>query len=509
MTELRLILGDQLNPHHSWFDACNPNVIYVMLELRAETAYVLHHAQKVIAIFAAMRAFATALKEKGHRGRYVRLSDDSNRGALEDNLNALVAHYGADRVIWQEPDEWRLDTQLQAWAKAASVETACVSSEHFFTTREQVSAFFATRKSWRMEYFYREMRRQHGVLLTSEGEPEGGKWNYDAENRKRWSGEPPAPEDSRPRHDYSALWAEIQRCGVKTFGEPQAGNFRWPLNRSEAKARLDEFIAHVLPQFGAWQDAMHAEEPFLFHSLISFALNTKMLNPREVVAAAQQAWRSGHAPLPAVEGFIRQILGWREYVRGIYWSQMPGYRELNALDQHAPLPDWFWTGKTQMRCLAHAVGQSLTEAYAHHIQRLMVIGNFSLLSGLSPQAVHEWYLGVYIDAFEWVELPNTLGMSQFGDGGLLASKPYVSSASYIHKMSNYCQGCRYQHTQRTGELACPFNALYWDFFARNQARLGNNPRLGIVFKQLADMKEEERQALADRAGYIRLHLNDL
>lgn len=220
---------------------------------------------------------------------------------------------------------------------------------------------------------------------------------------------------------------------------------------------------------------MHTEEPFLFHSLISFALNTKMLNPREVVAAAEQAWRSGDAPLPAVEGFIRQILGWREYVRGIYWSQMPGYRELNALEQHTPLPQWFWTGKTQMHCLAHAIGQSLTEAYAHHIQRLMIIGNFSLLGGLSPQAVHEWYLGVYIDAFEWVELPNTLGMSQFGDGGLLASKPYVSSASYIHKMSNYCQGCRYQHNQRTGELACPFNALYWDFFVRNQARLGHNP----------------------------------
>ena len=360
-----------------------------------------------------------------------------------------------------------------------------------------------------MEYFYREMRRQHGVLLTPEGEPEGGKWNFDAENRKRWSGEPPAPDDSRICHDRSALWEEIQRCGVRTFGEPQANTFRWPVDRVEAKARLDAFISHVLPQFGNWQDAMHTEEPFLFHSLISFALNTKMLNPREVVAAAEQAWRSGDAPLPAVEGFIRQILGWREYVRGIYWSQMPGYRELNALEQHTPLPEWFWTGETQMRCLAHAIGQSLTEAYAHHIQRLMIIGNFSLLGGLSPQAVHEWYLGVYIDAFEWVELPNTLGMSQFGDGGLLASKPYVSSASYIHKMSNYCQGCRYQHNQRTGELACPFNALYWDFFVRNQARLGHNPRLGIVFKQLADMTEEERHAIAERAGHIRLNLNDL
>ncbi|WP_075181740.1 cryptochrome/photolyase family protein [Pantoea sp. 1.19] len=509
MTELRLILGDQLNPQHSWFSRRDKRVIYLLLELQQETAYVKHHAQKVLAIFAAMRDFARQLKAQGHRVRYVKLGDAANRGSLTDNLDALITHYQAERVSWQEPDEWRLDRQLRDWASQHAVATHCVSSEHFFTDRDEVGTFFDGRKSWRMEHFYRHMRRQFRILLQDDDTPVGQQWNFDKENRKRWPGQPAAPSDRRPHADRSALWQEIVDQQVVTFGDPQAERFRWPLNRDQALAQLDHFIQQVLPEFGHWQDAMHRGEHYLFHSLLSFALNSKMLTPGEVVDRAEQAWRAGRAPLAACEGFIRQILGWREYVRGIYWAKMPAYRELNVFDNQQPLPDWFWTGKTRMRCLAESIGQSLSDAYAHHIQRLMVIGNFSLLAGLSPQAVHEWYLGVYIDAFEWVELPNTLGMSQFADGGLLASKPYVSSAAYINKMSNYCQSCHYAAGERTGDRACPFNALYWDFFARQRDWLENNARLPFVWAHLDKMSEEERQAMTARAAQLRDRLDSL
>jgi deoxyribodipyrimidine photolyase-related protein len=296
---------------------------------------------------------------------------------------------------------------------------------------------------------------------------------------------------------------------VKTFGQPQAQAFRWPLNRIEALTQLTTFVDQVLPHFGDYQDAMHTEQPFLFHSLISFALNTKMLHPREVIEAAQAAWHEGRAPISAVEGFIRQILGWREYVRGVYWSQMPGYTDNNALDHNTALPDWFWTGQTKMRCLSYAIGQSLQTAYAHHIQRLMVIGNFALLAGINPQAVHHWYLGVYIDAFEWVEAPNTLGMSQFADDGLLATKPYVSSAAYINRMSDYCKGCHYDKKERIGQRACPFNALYWDFYQRHASKFSNNPRIGMAYRQLAKMSDKERTVIAEQAMIWRDNLNEL
>ncbi len=506
---LRLILGDQLDPQHAWYREPRPDVVYLLLEMRQETDYVVHHAQKVIAIFAAMRDFARQLKAAGHRVRHVAIDDASNRQSLAANLDALIAHYRASAFEWQQPDEWRLDDQLTEWAARQPIPCRAVDSGHFYTTRGEAAEIFAGRKQWLLEHFYRQLRRRHGVLLDAIGNPEGGQWNFDADNRKPWPGNPPEPVDRRPSHDHSMLWRQVEAAGVVTMGEPQAAEFRWPLNRAEALKQLDDFIMYALPHFGDYQDALSTKGWRLFHSLLSFALNVKMLNPREVVQYAEQAYRQGRAPLAAAEGFIRQILGWREYVRGVYWARMPGYTESNALGHDRALPRWFWSGDTGMACLAAAIGQSLQQAYAHHIQRLMVIGNFALLAGLDPQPLHRWYLGIYIDAFEWVEAPNTLGMSQFADGGLLATKPYVSSAAYLDRMGDHCKDCRYDKKARTGERACPFNGLYWDFFERHADRLRGNHRLAMVYRNLDKMAPEARQALREQAAAMLARLDSL
>lgn len=510
---LRLILGDQLNPLHSWFTKVQPEVVYVLMEMRQETDYVLHHAQKIIAILAGMRELARQLRDAGHRVHYLAIDDPANRQKLGENLRALITHYQPQVFEYQDPDEYRLDQQLQAfWASSPreiSLSSYSIDSKHFYTQRHEAAELFANRKQWLMETFYRHMRKRHRVLMEGADQPAGGQWNFDADNRKPWKGTPPEPPDLRPQHDHRALWATIQAAGVQSFGEPSTEHFRWPLNRAEALQQLDHFVSHALPHFGDFQDAMSRKAWRLFHSLLSFALNVKMLNPREVVDRVEAEWRAGRVELAAAEGFIRQIIGWREYVRGIYWAQMPGYDQHNFFEHTTPLPAWFWSGNTRMNCLAAAIGGSLHNAHAHHIQRLMVIGNFALLAGLDVQALHRWYLGVYIDAFEWVELPNTLGMSQFADGGLLATKPYVSSAAYIDRMSDYCKGCAYDKKQRLGEAACPFNALYWDFYLRNTAKLKNNPRIGMAYRQLEKMPASELEAIRDHAQTLRARMKDL
>jgi deoxyribodipyrimidine photolyase-related protein len=506
---LRLVLGDQLNPDHSWFERLDTGVVYVLMEVRQETDYILHHAQKILAIFAGMRDFARQLRAAGHRVRYVKLDDPSNRQSVTSNLEALTTHYQAHQVQWQQPDEWRLDKLLLDWAATQSLVCEPVDTEHFLTARADLEELMGKRRQWLMEHFYRYMRGHWQVLMDTDGEPEGGQWNYDHDNRKRWPGTPPEPEDWRPAHDHRKLWEMVQQAGVESFGEPQAAAVRWPLNREEALQCLDAFIKTALPHFGNYEDALASKAPRLFHSLLSFALNVKMLNPLEVVQRAESAYRAGEAPLAAVEGFVRQIMGWREYMRGIYWAHMPGYDAHNALGHHTPLPHWFWSGDTRMNCLHLAITQSLQTAHAHHIQRLMVIGNFSLLAGLDPKPLHRWYLGIYIDAFEWVELPNTLGMSQRADGGLIATKPYVSSAAYMNRMSDYCKGCAYDPQKKTGEDACPFNALYWDFFDRHAETFDGNRRLSMVYHQLNKMPDEQRKALRDQAKHLREHIETL
>jgi deoxyribodipyrimidine photolyase-related protein len=506
---LRLILGDQLNPEHSWFAAVDATCVYVLMEVRQETDYVLHHAQKVIAIFAAMRRFADNLRSAGHRVHYLHIGGADNRQSLVGNIDALITRYGARCFDYQMPDEWRLDRQLADYAASLPIETHCADSEHFYTSRGEASTHFGTAASWLMESFYRHLRTQHRVLLDEHVRPIGGRWNFDTENRKAWHSVPAEPQDERPAHDHTGVWREIQEAGTTTFGNPSASTLRWPIDRAEALSMLDRFINGSLPHFGDYQDAMDDRAPRLFHSQLSFALNTKMLNPREVVARAERALAQGLAPLAAVEGFIRQILGWREFVRGVYWSSMPGYERSNVFGHSRELPPVFWNGVSNMRCMAVSVGASLDHAYAHHIQRLMIIGNFALLAGLDPYAVHQWYLGVYVDAFEWVEAPNTLGLSQYADGGKVATKPYAASAAYINRMSNYCSGCYYQRNKRTGPRACPFNALYWDFFARNRNYFGDNRRLTFVYQTLDRMDASTIQAIREEADRSRKRIDSL
>ena len=512
MATVRLILGDQLNPEHSWFHQVDPAVVYVLMEVRSETDYVVHHAQKVIAIFAGMRRLADQLVAAGHRVRYFRIGDADNRQAFAANLRTVFAEVGAKRFEYQEPDEWRLDEALRAFAADTALPGGMVASEHFLDGRGGVAAHFQKdAKRWLMESYYRRMRVRTRLLLEPDGSPLGGEWNYDKENRKPWKGTPPPPKPWDVRHDQRALWAEIAAAGVRTMGSPSAEAFPWPRDRAEALAQLAAFIERGLPDFGDYEDAMHTSSDRLFHSRLSFALNVKLLAPREVADAAAEAHRRDPAryPLAATEGFVRQIIGWREYIRGVYWAKMPGYAAANGLGHTLSLPAWFWTGAVKMNCLRHAVGQSLDTAYAHHIQRLMVIGSFCLTAGIAPAEVEKWYLGVYIDAFQWVELPNVIGMSQHADGGFLASKPYCCAASYVSKMSNYCGGCPYDPKDRTGPLACPLNALYWDFWLRHQDRFLNNPRVGMAVRQAAQMPPAEQAAIRRKAAELRAGIEEL
>lgn len=507
MTTLRLILGDQLNPTHSWFSTVDPNVIYTLMEMRQETDYVVHHAQKVLAIFAGMRDLAVLLKSQGHRVHYLAINDPTNTQSLTLNIEKLIKQYTCARFEYQQPDEWRLNAQLETFSQRLKIAVEMCDNEHFFTTRHEAGEIFKGQKNWLMERFYRQMRTKHKVLMLDAKKPVEGQWNFDHENRKRWTGTPPEPKDQRTQHDHSALWQVIETAGIQTMGVPHAADFAWPLNRKEALVDLDRFIEHILPNFGDFQDAMSSGHWRMFHSLLSFSLNTKMLKPQEVVSRAEQSWQAGKVSIATAEGFIRQILGWREYIRGMYWHHMPAYAQHNTFNHTTPLPEWFWSGKTKMQCLSDSIGQSLEHAYGHHIQRLMVIGNFSLLAGLDPAALHRWYLGIYIDAFEWVELPNVIGMSQFADDGLLATKPYVSSAAYVDRMSDYCKGCHYDKKLREGARACPYNALYWDFFIRHEEKLSKNFRLGMVYKNIEKMSDAAIEGIKEKAQEIKASLN--
>jgi deoxyribodipyrimidine photolyase-related protein len=501
---LRLILGDQLNAQHPWFQKIEQDVMYVMMEVKSETGYVLHHAQKIIAIFAAMRAFHEKLCQAGHQCIYIKISDPENCQQIDQNLLRIIQQQNIEAFEYQLPDEIRLDKLLNDFCLNINIPSKAVDTAHFITTREQAATFF-NQRAWLMESFYRHLRNKHQILMDA-GKPIGNQWNFDKENRKAWKGEPVAPNDWRQQHNHTQLFNELQQQNIAWFGSPQHTRMPWPINTDEARQQLNYFLNHVLAFFGDFQDAMSQHHPRLFHSLISFALNVKMISPLEVVEKTEQQYRLGKIPLAAAEGFIRQILGWREYIRGYYWANAESLVSSNFFNHQQKIPEWFWNANTKMSCLHHCIQDSLQNAYAHHIQRLMVIGNFSLLAGLNPEALHRWYLGIYIDAFEWVEMPNTLGMSQFADGGKLATKPYVSSANYIDKMSDYCSSCHYNKKLKVGENACPFNSLYWDFFIRHADKLGKNPRLGIVYQQIKNMSDEDRQAIRIQS---RKHLEEL
>jgi deoxyribodipyrimidine photolyase-related protein len=507
---LRLILGDQLNAGHSWFKRPVPGVAYVLMEVRQETDYVKHHVQKVAAFFAAMRAFAGHLSAAGHRVIYLRLDDPQNRQEIPENIRHLLRAGKFGRFEYLLPDEYRLDAQLKELTAELPVPGAAVDTEHFLTERHELGDLFAGKKRFLMESFYRRMRKRHGILMEGE-KPAGGSWNFDADNRTPYDGRVPIPEPLLFENDVRAIVAMTAAAKVATFGEIDAARLPWPVERAQALALLDRFIRDGLPHFGTYQDAMSLQSRSLFHSRLSFALNTKMLHPLEVIGAAVKARQAAprRIGLPQVEGFVRQILGWREYMRGVYWALMPGFGEMNHFGHDRPLPEFYWTGRTRMRCMAEAIGQSLRQAYAHHIQRLMVTGNFALLAGIHPDAVEAWYLGIYIDAVQWVEMPNTRAMSQFADGGLVATKPYVSSANYIRRMSDYCGSCAYDAGKKHGEGACPFNSLYWDFYARHREKLASNPRIGMMLRTWERTAAPERKRILKQAESYRADLNRL
>ena len=496
---LRLVLGDQLNRNHSWFRATDPSVTYLLMEMRQETDYVAHHIQKVVGFFGAMRRFAHWLRDSGHQVIYLELDDAANSQDLAANISELVQTQGFTRFEYLLPDEYRLDQQLKELCKELPIASQSFDTEHFLTERDDLAEFFGP-KPYLMETFYRNIRRLHGWLME-DGKPAGGRWNYDRENRKALPKDRKVAEAKTFDHEVTDLVKLITSSQVNTIGTIDPLHFIWPLDRDESLQLLDYFIDACLPDFGAYQDAMHTDYWSIFHSRVSFSLNTKMISPREVVEKTLEAYeRNDQISLPAVEGFIRQIIGWREFMRGVYWAQMPDYATMNALEHHHPLPDFYWTGDTHMSCLRHAITQSLETAYAHHIQRLMVTGNFALLAEIDPDAVDRWYLGIYIDAVQWVEITNTRGMSQFADGGIIATKPYVSSANYINKMSNYCSSCRYDHKQKSSKNACPFNSLYWNFLLSHKKYFSANHRMRMMYSRLEAMSSQEKSKLVSRAN---------
>jgi deoxyribodipyrimidine photolyase-related protein len=501
MASLRLVLGDQLAHAISSLDDIDRDAdVVLMAEVAEETRYVPHHRKKIAFILSAMRHFAAELSAAGIRVDYVHLDDPANSGSFTGEVTRALQRHRVDRIVVTEPGEWRVREMVRGWDGAFGVPVEMRADTRFFCSTEAFGAWAGGRRGLRMEFFYREMRRRHRVLLDDTGEPLGGAWNFDRENRKTPPRDlaPPARLGIEPDAITRAVIELVTRRFPDNFGDLLP--FDFAVTAADAERCLEEFVATALPRFGDYQDAMRSGAPFLWHAVISPYLNVGLLDPRVVVRRVERAHAEGAVPINAAEGFIRQILGWREYVRGIYWLRMPGYAATNALDATRPLPGFYWTGRTEMNCLAQAIGDTQRHAYAHHIQRLMVTGNFALLAGIAPSEVESWYLAVYADAFEWVELPNTHGMALFADGGVLGSKPYAASGKYIDRMSDYCEGCAYDVRESTGARACPFNHLYWDFLMRNAERLEGNPRMAMPYRTLARFTPERREALRDAAS---------
>ncbi len=496
---LRFILGDHLTAEISSLADLDPaHDVVLMAEVAEETTYAPHHKQKIVFVLSAMRHFAASLKKRGVNVDYVKLDAPGNTGSFSGELTRAASRHRPQKIIVAEPGEWRVRQVLETWAKSASIPIDIRDDDRFFATRARFRQWAGDRKQLRMEFFYRALRAEHRILMEGEA-PVGGKWNYDPENRKPLPTKTATPKRLRfPPDDITRdVMMLVAARFPQNFGDIET--FDWPVTRRDAMRALSDFIEGALPRFGDYQDAMRAGAPFLHHALLSGALNIGLLTPREVCAAAETAFRKGLAPLNAVEGFIRQILGWREYIRGVYWRFMPAYEKSNALDAHRPLPAFYWSGETSMRCLAEVVTQTRRHAYSHHIQRLMITGNFALLAGIAPGEVERWYLAVYLDAFDWVELPNTHGMALYADNGLLASKPYAASGAYIHRMSDFCSGCAYDVKAKSGPQACPFNYLYWAFLIRNARRLSDNPRMAFPYKTLEKWSAAQKRAITQEA----------
>lgn len=507
-SRLILVLGDQLDARSSALEGLDPDRDVVwMAEVKQEATKVWSTKARIAYFLSAMRHFRDALQRNGWQVDY-RMLGGAGGETLADQLRDAIGRHRPQCLVMVEAGEWSVACEIKAVAAEAAVPLEVREDRHFICSAETFQRYAAGRSQFRMEYFYREMRRQTAILMDQD-QPIGGQWNFDPENRGSFGKDGPGlrvpPRRFAPDAITQRVFADVEEHFATHPGS--LTDFDWPVTEAEAREALADFIAHRLPEFGRYQDAMWTGEPWLYHSRLSAAMNLKLLDPRVVIAAAEQAYRDGAAPLPAVEGFIRQILGWREYVRGIYWHLMPEYVARNAMRAEHELPGFYWTGNTDMSCLRDVIGQTLRLGYSHHIQRLMVTGLFALLYGVHPRRVHEWYLAVYVDAVEWVELPNTLGMSQYGDGGVMASKPYVASGKYIQRMSNYCTGCRYDPTQSTGPRACPFTNLYWDYLLRHEAGLRKNPRMAMQVRNLSRLSDPEREKIRSQAAALRHSLS--
>lgn len=493
MKTLRFILGDQLSESiGSLSDIDTEKDIVLMTEVIEENTYVRHHKHKIALILSAMRHFANQLKSKNIHVVYSKIDDPDNTGSFTSELNRVVKKYKPDRIVITEPGEWRIREKIKTWKSVTGIPVEIREDDRFLCTISEFKDWAEGRKTTRMEHFYHEMRKKTGWLMDGR-KPVGGKWNYDAENRSSIHGDIIIPEPKRFRHD--AITREVIHLTENRFPDHMGSldNFGWAVTGHDARKALDYFIEHLLPQFGKYQDAMKQGDDFLFHSLLSPYLNIGLLLPKEVCLAAL---KNKNAPIESIEGFLRQILGWREFIRGIYWLRMPEYEKSNFLNANTPLPKFYWDGKTGMSCMREAIGSTIRNAYAHHIHRLMITGNFALLAGLSPRQVEHWYLAVYADAFEWVELPNTHGMVLHADGGHVGSKPYAASGSYINRMSNYCRNCKYNPKNAVGADACPFNFLYWNFIDRNKDKLSGNPRMAMPYRNLERMDKNKRDEMS-------------
>lgn len=511
---LRLILGDQLNSQHSWFKRRDSGVLYVIAELKQEASYVKHHIQKLAAFFLAMECFADELKSADHDVLSLTLDDTAQFKNLDSLIISLAERFHCNKFQFQRPDEYRLKLQLRKIALSEHIEVLECDSEHFLLPFDEISDYVKPEQHNRMEAFYRKMRKRFDILLDGD-QPMGGKWNYDNENQNKIK-----PKDLQEipqplvfENDIEVIIDRINKHNISHFGFADK-TLLWPVTRAQSLQLLQYFCTHCLPLFGRFQDAMTCQHPdqwTLYHSRLSFSLNSKMLSPKEVISAALKAFHEseGLITLPQIEGFIRQILGWREYVRCVYWVNMPGYEQSNALNATRDMPKYFWDGNTKMECMKQAISQSLEYAYAHHIQRLMITGNFCLLTGVHPDQADAWYLGIYIDAIEWVEMPNTRGMSQFADGGLVATKPYAASGNYVNKMSDYCKSCHYNVKEKTTEDSCPLNSLYWNFMHQHRDKLAGNPRIGMVYRNWDKQLPENQQATLSRANWCLENLDNL
>ena len=501
---LIVVLGDQLNRGSAVFDDVDPQRDVVWLaEVHEEPTKVWVSKQRITMFLAAMRHFAAELRAEGFTVDYRELDDPANGGTFASELIAAIGTHAPERVVLVEPGEWQVRENLLAAVASTGTPLDERVDRHFFCSTQEFTSYAAGRKTLVLETFYRTQRRTHGILMDGDA-PAGGAWNFDSENRKSFGAKGPGLLPPPAQFEPDAITRAVIELVEERFGGHPGSldRFGWAVTRADALIALDVFVEERLPEFGHWPDAIWSREPWPYPSMIRAALNLKLLDPREVVARVEAAWRAGLVPIAAAEGFVRQIIGWREYVRGIYWRSMPEYADLNALEASAKLPDWYWTGDTEMACLRDAISQTLNYGYAHHIQRLMVTGLFAQLLGVEPRQIHEWYLAVYVDAVEWVELPNVLGMSQYADGGYMASKPYVASGKYIDRMSNNCGSCRFRPELRVGEDACPFTTLYWDFLIRHEERFAKHPRMALQVRNLARIPADERAEISSRAAMI-------